>query len=89
MAHRAFVATGVGRNAFERDGVDDGVIAGAGEERGKPFFLAESREDLRASHRESGLHRRRLGGLGERVGNFDRPVFSGVSGAPICLPRRR
>ena len=34
MAHRAFVAAGVGRDAFERNGVDNGVIAGAEEERG-------------------------------------------------------
>src|SRR5262245_21323370 len=87
MTHRALVTAGIGRDAFERDGVDDGVIAGAGEERGKSLFLAESREDLRAGHRERGLHRSRLGGLGELAGNFDRLVFCRVSGARLVFPK--
>src|SRR5215813_8724124 len=86
MAHGAFVAARVGWDAFERDGVDDGVIAGTGEERGESFFLAESRENLRASHREGCLQRSRLAGLGEYIRNFDRLVFSSVSGVRLVFP---
>src|SRR5215510_8551331 len=85
MAHRAFVATGVGRYAFEHYRIDDVVIAGTGEERGESLFLAESREDLRSGHREGGLYRRRLGGLGEFAGNFDRPVFRRVGGVRLVF----
>src|SRR5262245_32188705 len=82
------MATGIGRDAFERNGVDDGVIAGTGEQRGESLFLTKSREDLRAGHREGGLYRSRLGGLSKLAGNFDRPVFSRVSGVRHVFAKR-
>ena len=45
-AHRAFVPTRVGRDAFECDGVYDGIIAWTTEQRGQAFFLADAGKDL-------------------------------------------
>ena len=65
-AHRPFGAPAIGRNARGRDGIDDGIVARAAEQRSQILFLAKIGENLGAGHaraRKAGFGR----GLGKRV----------------------
>ena len=68
-SHGAFRSSAESGNASGGNGVDDLVIAGAAEKRGKIFILAGFGENLGARHAAFGVEGTDAGGLGKAVGD--------------------
>ena len=83
VRHRALVPPAEGGNAGRGHGVDDRVVAGAGEERRDALFLAGAGEHLGAGHREVERLRRRGRGGRELGGHAN-----GRDGVGRVLPGR-